>query len=73
VVSFKPRPFYPLGNSAWYALFRRLYVTQSLSGRYGGIRNLFQNYAVFGLLPSSGILGTRKHDVSEIGSVSVLR
>jgi hypothetical protein len=32
-----------------------------------------QNYWVFGLFPSSGILGTRKHDVSETGSVSVLR
>jgi hypothetical protein len=27
----------------------------------------------FGLFPSSGILGNRKHDVSETGSVSVLR
>jgi hypothetical protein len=32
-----------------------------------------QNYWVFGLCPSTGILGTRKHDVSETGSVSVLR
>jgi hypothetical protein len=32
-----------------------------------------QNYGVFGLFPSSGILGTRKHDVSETESVSVLR
>jgi hypothetical protein len=32
-----------------------------------------QNYWVFGLFPSSGILGTRKHDVSETESVSVLR
>jgi hypothetical protein len=32
-----------------------------------------QNYWVFGLYPSSGILETRKHDVSETGSVSVLR
>jgi hypothetical protein len=32
-----------------------------------------QNYCVFALLASSGILQTRKHDVSEIGSVSVLR
>jgi hypothetical protein len=32
-----------------------------------------QNYWVFGLLPSSDILGTSKHDVSENGSVSVLR
>jgi hypothetical protein len=30
-----------------------------------------QNYRVFELLPSSGILGTRKQDVSEVGSVSV--
>jgi hypothetical protein len=32
-----------------------------------------QNYWVFGLFPLSGILGTRKHDVSETGSVSVFR
>jgi hypothetical protein len=32
-----------------------------------------QNYWVFGLYPSSGILETRKYDVSETGSVSVLR
>jgi hypothetical protein len=32
-----------------------------------------QNYWVFGLFSSSGILGTRRHDVSETGSVSVLR
>jgi hypothetical protein len=29
-----------------------------------------QNYWGFGIFPSSGILGTRKHDVSETGSVS---
>jgi hypothetical protein len=28
-----------------------------------------QNYWIFLLLPSSGILETRKHDVSESGSV----
>jgi hypothetical protein len=27
----------------------------------------------FGLFPSSGILATRRHDVSETGSLSVLR
>jgi hypothetical protein len=32
-----------------------------------------QNYWVFGLFLSPGILGTRKHDVSETGSVSVIR
>jgi hypothetical protein len=32
-----------------------------------------QNYCVFGLCPSSGVLETRKHDVSETGSVSVLK
>jgi hypothetical protein len=32
-----------------------------------------QNYWVFGLFPSSGILETRKQDVSETGYVSVLR
>jgi hypothetical protein len=32
-----------------------------------------QNYWVWGHFPSSGILETRKHDVSATGSVSVLR
>jgi hypothetical protein len=32
-----------------------------------------QKYWDFGLLPSSGILGNRKHDVSENGCISVLR
>jgi hypothetical protein len=32
-----------------------------------------QNYWVLGFCPSSGILETRKHNVSETGSVSVLR
>jgi hypothetical protein len=32
-----------------------------------------QNYWVFGLCSSSGILETRKHNVSETGPVSVLR
>jgi hypothetical protein len=32
-----------------------------------------QNYWVFGLFPLSGILETRKHDVSKTGSVSILR
>jgi hypothetical protein len=31
-----------------------------------------QNYWVLGLCPSSGIMKTREHDVSETGSVSVL-
>jgi hypothetical protein len=34
--------------------------------------NNSENYWVFGLSPSSGILGNRKHYVSETGSVSVL-
>jgi hypothetical protein len=32
-----------------------------------------QDYWVFWTFPSSGILETREHDVSETGSVSVLR
>jgi hypothetical protein len=32
-----------------------------------------QNYWGFGLCSSSGIVETRKHNVSETGSVSVLR
>jgi hypothetical protein len=36
-------------------------------------RFLSQNYCVPGLCPSYGILNARKHDVSESGSLSVLR
>jgi hypothetical protein len=32
-----------------------------------------QNYWVSGLCPSSGILNTRKHNVSETGSVSIMK
>jgi hypothetical protein len=32
-----------------------------------------QDYWVSGFFPSSGILSTRKHNVSETGSLSVLR
>jgi hypothetical protein len=32
-----------------------------------------QNYWLIGLFPTSGILETREHDVSEIGSVFLLR
>jgi hypothetical protein len=32
-----------------------------------------QNYWVFGLFPSSGIVGNRKHNISETVSVSILR
>jgi hypothetical protein len=35
-------------------------------------RIYIQNCWVFGLFPSSGVLGTRKHDVSGTGSVFVL-
>jgi hypothetical protein len=31
---------------------------------------IVQNYWLFGLFPSSGILGTRKHDVSETDPLS---
>jgi hypothetical protein len=32
-----------------------------------------ENYWIFGLFPLSRILGNRKHDVSETGSVSIFR
>jgi hypothetical protein len=35
--------------------------------------NNFQDYWVFGFCPSSGILKTTEYNVSETGSVSVLR
>jgi hypothetical protein len=50
--------------------------TESERKRNGDSFNCYyysQNYWVFGLLPSSGILENRKHDVSETGSVSALR
>jgi hypothetical protein len=34
---------------------------------------LAQNYWVFGLSPSPGIIANRKHNVSETGSISILR
>jgi hypothetical protein len=39
------------------------------------LKNIFspQDYWVLWTFPSSGILETRKHDVSETGYVSVLR
>jgi hypothetical protein len=37
------------------------------------ILSVTQSYWVLGLFPSSGILENRKHDVSETGSVSVIR
>jgi hypothetical protein len=42
---------------------------------FRGERNyvMERNYWGFGLFPSFGILENRKHDVSESGSVSVLR
>jgi hypothetical protein len=40
---------------------------------YITIKNMIQNFWVFRLFPSSGILENRKHDVSETGFVSVLR
>jgi hypothetical protein len=46
---------------------------QSDSHFYTRISRNLQNYWVFGLFPSSGILETRKHDVSETGSVFDLK
>jgi hypothetical protein len=40
---------------------------------YHYIVNITHNYWVFGFFPSPAILETRKHDISETGSVSVLR
>jgi hypothetical protein len=41
-------------------------------GRFS-VKLVERNYWIFGLCPSSGILDAREHDVSETGSVSVLR
>jgi hypothetical protein len=38
-----------------------------MAGRRVGVTQI---YGVFGLCPSSGIVGTRKHNFSETGSVS---
>jgi hypothetical protein len=37
------------------------------------VRMNIQNYWVFGLFPSSGVLKSREHNVTEIGSVSIHR
>jgi hypothetical protein len=50
-----------------------LFPTQAYSTNLAGPLFCAQNYWVFGLCPSSGILETRKHNVSETGSVSVLK
>jgi hypothetical protein len=57
---------------------QRLQNKQLDNGRYKAkVRKQQQrndhNYWVFGLFPSSGILSDRKQEVSETGSVSVLR
>jgi hypothetical protein len=52
------------------------YWTPHLKTETCGFRNFLvstQNYRVSGLSPSCRILNTRKHDVSETGSVSILR
>jgi hypothetical protein len=41
--------------------------------RHRSLNTDSQNFWVYGLCPLSEILNTRRHDVSEIGSVSVLR
>jgi hypothetical protein len=48
-------------------------VTQFTTGRTSDLIFYTQNYSVFRHFPSSGILGTRKYDVSGTGSVSVLK
>jgi hypothetical protein len=53
-------------------VFGRGIVLSGLSTNYPKIHPT-QKYWVFGLCPLSSILETRKHRVSETGSVSVLR
>jgi hypothetical protein len=48
-------------------------VTSGLVSLHFKLVSNTPNYYVFGLYPSSGILKTREHNVSETGSVSVLR
>jgi hypothetical protein len=43
------------------------------NSKYIRTNGITQNYWIFGLYPSSGILQTRKHNVSGNGSVFVLR
>jgi hypothetical protein len=47
--------------------------TRSGCNEYACTNTVTQNYWIFGLCPSSGIVETIKHNVSETGSVSVLR
>jgi hypothetical protein len=51
------------GSEIWAVTEKQEAKTETIEINYWGI----------GLFPSSGILGNRKHDVSETGSVSVLR
>jgi hypothetical protein len=50
-------------------------ISRTGNYKYSNITYLVntQNYWIFGLRSSSGILETRKHNVSETGSVSILR
>jgi hypothetical protein len=61
-----------LTSADYMALYPSTTAVSSLNPPYS--RNLIhtQNYWVFGLSPSSGILKNRKHKVLETGSVSVL-
>jgi hypothetical protein len=52
---------------------RKIKYSASRCFAYPQNRIQAQNYWCFGLCPSFGILDSRKHNVSETGSVSVLR
>jgi hypothetical protein len=68
--SFMTKPY--LENSIYFTLPQN--QVEKLCYKHH-IRNTLysQNYCFFWTLLSSGILGTRKHDVLESGSASVLR
>jgi hypothetical protein len=54
-------------------MYEYIHVLQGHEEAHFCRKIIFQNFWVFGLFPSAEILESRRHDVSETGSVSVLR
>jgi hypothetical protein len=61
-------------HGMWLSLWKSERITGFLlSWNVTQFMKIWKNYWGFGLCPSSGILKTRKHNISETGSFSVLR
>jgi hypothetical protein len=61
-----------MSGSICYHIENTRYIKSILKGSDDGVQHT-ELLIFFWTFPSSGILETRKHDVSETGSVSVLR